>query len=148
MTTSSRIFSHKNYLALIENSVWSTLFRNYFVEEKDIIGNGENACAFYVSSILLFAGYLPRISFTVDGVIFQMWEFSDFFEEIDIKKASIWDVLIWNTSAQSGHHKHIGFCWTDGLSISNSSSKKCIHLHSRDYDGARPVARVYRVKKV
>jgi len=72
MTITRRIFPKENYLKLIENSIGSTLFRNYFMEGLDIVGEKNNACAFYVSSILVLAGYIPRVCFTVvDGIEWQ-----------------------------------------------------------------------------
>ena len=83
MAIKRRIFSRENYLHLIRNSIGSTLFRNYLVDGTDVVGNGNNACAFYVSSILVLAGYFERIAFTVeDGVEWQIRQIPERFSPI------------------------------------------------------------------
>ena len=109
MTNERRVFSKDNFCKLIENSLGSNQFRNYCLDGVDVLEDGNLSCAFFVSSVLVLAGYLPRISFTVVGVEAQLNGLLDVFESIQVTDIQPGDILFWNTSPQSQNHKHIGF---------------------------------------
>jgi len=63
----------KTYLAAIENSVGSKMFRNLYAKvngkNKDITENGNLSCALYVSSLLYLFKLIKDIHATVSGTL-------------------------------------------------------------------------------
>jgi len=103
-----------SYLQFIKNSVGSKMFRNFYAkvngQKKDILGDGDLSCAFFVSAVLANFGLIKRGHCTVDGTISELeqngWQ--------KIKKPKVGAVLVWveKIDEKGGKHKHIGFYWS------------------------------------
>ncbi len=108
------------------------MFRSYFVDDVDVLKNGDLSCAFYVSSLLHIFGLIDRAHFTVDGTEFAMknagW--------VEIKKLKPGCVIFWEPIIQDGnHHRHIGFYIGENQAISNRSSLQAVGEHALHYSG-------------
>src|SRR3989304_622296 len=86
----------KSYLQLIRNSVGSKMFRNFYVKTSDrgqfdALDDGENSCAFYVSSILTIFKKISGIHGRVSSVVNDMKKSG--WAEVNSPQAG--DVLVW-----------------------------------------------------
>jgi len=134
----------KSLLAIVENSVKggdNYLFRNLYVEEDgketDILKNGQNSYAAFVSWILLALELIEHPHATVDGaekdLIASGWQ------EIQELKAGA--VLRWER--QEGH-QHIGFYIGNDEAVSNSSKGTGFPWrHHVTYNNTRKVEKIY-----
>lgn len=122
MTKVKRLIG-RTYLAVIENSVGSNLFRNFYArvngQEQDIMRDGQLSCAFFVSSVLAIFDLIERVHGTVAGTVRDLknsgWQ--------KIKKPKPGAVLVWEKSDFGGdgeYHKHLGFYIGAGQAVSNS----------------------------
>jgi len=128
----------KTLFKLIENSIGSKLFRNnYFIDSKlqskDILKNGQLACAFYVSSLLYLTKFISDLHTTVEGTIKDL-EKNGWYKIDKPKKGAI---VLWDKKSA---HFHIGFCWNKNKAISNSSSKKSPIIHPLNYQNRKILA--------
>ena len=71
-----KLLTYKNYLEVIKKSEKSEMFRSLWVkdqgEEKDILKDGQIACAYYVSSILKIFDLISNPHATVSGTVRDM----------------------------------------------------------------------------
>ncbi len=119
------------YLAVIKNSLDSKTWRNSYVkignQKTDIMKNGNLACAFFVSSVLILFGLVEKIHGTVAGTIVDLkksgWQ--------KTKKLKHGSVIVWEAKIGKGgeSHKHIGFYLGNNLTISNNSKSRKIAKH-------------------
>ena len=108
------------------------MFRSYYVDEVDVLKNGDLACAFYVSSLLLIFKLIDRAHFTVNGTIYAMQQ-SGWYE---IKKPKAGCVVLWHPVIEgSESHYHIGFYVGEKQAISNRSSLGAVGEHPLHYSG-------------
>ena len=123
----------KTYLAMIEDSSGSAMFRKLFVSRQDgpydVIGNGDLACAFFVSSILALC-QLTRdgVHTTVDETIRDMME-SGWYE---VKEKQVGAVVVWGLKLSDTDglmHRHIGFCMGEVLAVSTNSKRRSPQIH-------------------
>lgn len=123
------------YLAMIDNSRWSRQYSRLYVETPggptDVIGDGDLACALFVSSILhifdlIEGGVHTTVSETVSDLETSGW--------YRIEEARPGCVIVWAAKACTDGlmHRHIGFCLSDGVAVSNSSRTKCPIAHRLD----------------
>lgn len=119
-----------SYLSIIKNSVGTKSFRNLYAyrggQKIDITDNGKLSCAFFVSSILVIFGLIPKIHATVRGTIADLkksgWK--------KIKHPKIGSILIWEKKVfGKTPHKHIGFYVSRHRAISNNYKTKSPILH-------------------
>ena len=96
--------------------------------------------------MLTIAGYLPRVSFTVKGMLGQISEHMEGFARKDIGDLSPGDIIIWDQNPYSAEHEHIGFYLGDGQAISNSSSLGKVVMHGVDYGGIRQIKEVFCIR--
>lgn len=117
------------YIATVQNSVGSKMFKQCFAfvngAKKDIAENGVLSCALFVSSILVMFGLLKSRHATVEGALKYMQKNGWY----KIKKPRAGAVLVWEASAESSSHKHIGFYISKNFAISNSSNKNVPTRH-------------------
>ena len=75
MRKNSKILEKENYLAVIRNSVGSKLFNNFYVEgsgqPKDLLDDGYNSCAYYVSSILKMFNLIKDIHLNFEDLVIE-----------------------------------------------------------------------------
>jgi hypothetical protein len=132
----------QSYISMIQNSVWTKMFRNNFFESdgenRDVLKGGADSCAYFVSSVLKIFGLIGNIHVTVAGTIKDMLK--SWREEYKWKTIPIWAILVWE---EKNGHKHVWFYIWGGKAISNSSSKKFVVKHSFDYNGKRSIEKTY-----
>ncbi len=121
------------YLAMIEGSAGSAMFRKLFVMREDgpndVIGNGDLACAFFASAILYMCGLTKGgVHTTVDETIRDMME-SGWYE---VKEKQAGAVVVWGLKLSDTDglmHRHIGFCMGEALAVSTSSKRRSPQIH-------------------
>jgi len=132
----------QSYLTMIKNSVWTRMFRNNIFEldwkKIDILKNWSNSCAYFVSSVLKIFNFIGNIHTTVDWTIADI--LTHWWKEYKWKEIPLWSILVWEVKNE---HKHIWFYVWNNKAISNSSSKKAIIKHSRDYNSKRNIEKIY-----
>ena len=130
------------YMAVIENSQGSYLFKNLYADvdgvKKDILKDGWLSCAFYVSSILTLFKYIKEIHTTVSSTVRDLKESG--WEEIDEPVPG--SVIVWKPGQGTNGHAHIGFYVGDGLAISNDSNKKHPWKWDWKFEGKRDVEKI------
>lgn len=124
------------------------MFRNFYVGtptrgEFDAFSDGENSCAFFVSSVLVIFKKISGIHGTVESVRKDLRE-SGWLEVNEPKEG---DVLIWEKQKfEDGWKEHIGFYIGSGRAISTSSSKKTPLKHELNFSsGKREVVQIFRM---
>lgn len=137
----------KSYIQVIHNSVGSNMFRNFYVKslekgEFDSLDDGENSCAFFVSSILVIFKKLKGIHGTVESTIKDLVDSG--WVEVDKPKSG--DVLVWEAQQfDDGPKEHIGFSVGDGKAISVSWKKKTPIEHDEHFGATnRGIIHIYR----
>ena len=126
-----------SYLAAVQNSVGSKVFRNlYFLEQGkpvDVLRNGDLSCAHFVSFILHHFGLVSHPHTTVRGVLKDLiknnWH--------EIKKKRTGAIIVYENiyfPSSGENHMHIGFYVGRGNTISTSPRKKMPILHGWDRD--------------
>jgi hypothetical protein len=137
----------KTYLAMINNSPGSRMFRNFYLRladgaEFDAVANGQNACAFFVSSLLALFGKVHGIHGTVATTIRDLEELG--WQKIGTPQPG--DVVLWERRDQGdGEHEHLGFFVGAGRAVSTSSSKGEVAEHDLHFGSeARAVTAYYR----
>ncbi len=122
---------YDTYLASIENSIGSNLFRNVYstkdgVPHTDILKDGDLSCAFFVSCLLVLVGYITKPHATVSGLTKEL-ERTGWVQTSSPKKG---DIVVWQPRIVSEEmHPHIGFYIGDNYAVSNSSEKKSPQKH-------------------
>ena len=139
---------YKSYLKLIENSVGSNLFRNFYVKtskkgEFDAFDDGYNSCAFYVSSILYLCKKLSDFHGTVVNTVEDLKKSG--WRKVSEPKPG--DVLVWEPQQfPAGMVSHIGFYIGDGRVISTSIKTKTPVRHEQNFGRQqRKITEIWRV---
>lgn len=128
------------YLALIQNSLGTKMFRNFYAiyedKKQDLTQNGDLACAFYVSFVLHNFGLTKEPHLTVNGTQKDMEESG--WERIEQPKPGV--VIIWaSREFDDGPHKHIGFAISDNQAVSTNSQTGEVYQHEISDDSTRLV---------
>lgn len=111
------------FVQMVRDSVGTNMFRHMWVRRKfrqkpiDVLDDGYNSCAYYVSSVLKIFGKIGDFHATVANTVRDLkssgW--------VEVEEPEVGDVLVWEAVlADDGWHKHLGFYVDDGLAISNS----------------------------
>jgi hypothetical protein len=140
----------KTYLKMIHNSIGTGMFRNWYVQtpergEFDAMKDGEDSCAFYVSSLLKIYDKVAGIHGTVDGTVKDLessgWQV--------VGEAKEGDVLVWEAQQFGGkQQRHIGFYVGNGKAVSASYTKKVVVEHEQTFgDQNRKVEQIFRMNK-
>jgi hypothetical protein len=138
----------KTYLKVIHNSVGSNLFRNFYVSlpeigEFDALDDGENSCAFFVSSVLVIFKKLKAVHGMVDSTIKDLVESG----WVEANQPNEGDILVWEAlQFDDGVKEHIGFSIGDGQAISTSRAEKTPVEHDQYFgDTKRKITHIYRM---
>lgn len=115
-------------LTVIKKSVGTKMFQTIYAkvngQKKDITAGGDLSCAFYVSSILAFSGFIDRAHSTVTGTVAAMkqdgW--------VATKKLEPGVVIVWGPNPTHAHD-HIGFYLGNDKAASNIREKKVPGIH-------------------
>jgi hypothetical protein len=138
----------KTYLKLIENSVGTAMFRNWYVEspeqgEFDAMVDGEDSCAFYVSGVLKIFSKVTDIHGTITSTVKDLeesgWQV--------VKDPNPGDVLVWEPQNFSGRaQSHIGFYIGNSKAVSTSFKEKSVVEHDLNFGGQnRKIEQAYRL---
>lgn len=139
----------ENYLAVIENSRGTKMFRNFYIKisgkKEDNTKNGILSCAYFVSAILAMFGLINETNINVNGLVEEMrkcgWK--------KIKNPRRGSVLVWeNKKFDDKQHKHIGFFIGSGKAISNSFKKKMPVVHHWTFGRNRKIEAIFWHKKL
>lgn len=112
----------KSYLAAIRNSSGANTWRNFYAvdngTERDVLGDGDMSCAYFVSSITTMFGLSKTIHMTVDSTIKDLEEYG--WTKIDTPRDGA--VLVWEPQdfGEAGSFIHIGFYIGNKKAISTS----------------------------
>ncbi|HEX8762764.1 MAG TPA: hypothetical protein VF733_03310 [Candidatus Saccharimonadales bacterium] len=138
----------KTYLHLIQNSVGSEMFRNFYIQtsdgqEMDALADGSNSCAFYVSSVLTLFKKHSGVHGTVKSVIADLDRSG--WQRIEEGAMMPGDVILWTAVELEGKwYEHVGFYVGDNRAISTSWTEKRVIEHDVYFDGARTIGQVFR----
>jgi len=138
----------KSFIKALENSVGSNLFRNFYVSTTsngvfDALNDGQDSCAFYVSSLLVIFHKIKMVHGTVDGLKSDLkesgWQL--------VKKPKTGDVLIWEAKKFKGRNQeHAGFYLKNNQAISISYKQGQPKIHNINFDQEkRRVSEIYRL---
>ncbi len=123
-----------SYLKVINNSVGTRLFRNFYADvgnkKQDITKDGQFSCAFFVSSILNIFNLIKESHLTVSGTVKDMkksgWR--------EIKKLKRGVVIVWGArKIGRSVNEHIGFYVGNKQAISNGYLKRVPVRHHFTY---------------
>jgi|CXWL01.1.fsa_nt_gi hypothetical protein len=144
------------YLAMIQNSSGCDLFRKLYVRTpdglKEVIGDGDLACAYFVSSILTLFVLVDCVHTTVDATVADM--VASGWIEIDKDHPEAIQpgmVLVWESKlCEDGlHHLHIGFAISVMVGLSNVLEVGRPGLHLITFgDKNRAIARIFSHPKL
>lgn len=122
------------YLAAIENSVGSNLFRKLYYRVDgnkviDVLDDGDLSCAVFVSSILYLFKLIKERHTTVKSTLEDISK-AGWYEIKGPKRGAI---ILWDYKRKPdgtrGEHRHLGFFISLKTAISNSSSKRAVARH-------------------
>ena len=141
---------YETYIAVIRNSVGSTMFSNFYASvdgvKTDVMNDGQTSCAFYVSSVLTMLGLMKRVHATVDATIKDLeesgWSRVRETHSRLVLSGSGGDILVWEAKEIGGRrsrHFYIG----NGLAVSNNFDTRTPQVHDDSYNGTREIEAVY-----
>lgn len=142
-----KLLKHRNYLAMINNSVGSKQYQNLWGEWEngkieDITKGGELSCAVYVTSILKLFGLIREQKATVSSTVTRIKK--EGWIAISKKEIEPGDVIVWKRNDSGSIHPHIGFYVGNSNAVSNSTELRKIVRHSWNYSGKRKITEVLR----
>ena len=145
-----KFLKKKSLLVIVTNSVKggdNYLFKNIYAknqqgEEIDILENGENSCAVFVSWILLALEMIKRPHATVGGVEKDLAD-SGWYEIKDLRQGA---VLLWESKPGQYDglpHRHLGFFMGNNEAISNDTPSGFPRRHHATYNDSRKIEKIY-----
>lgn len=151
-----KFLKRKSLLAIVFNSIRggdNYLFRNIYAKneegkEIDILEDGKNSCATFVSWTLLAVELIKRPHATVEGTEKDLVD-SGWFEIKELKPGAI---LIWEKASDNDKllgeyalkRRHMGFYVGDNSAISNDSKDRGFpHKHHYTYNDTRKIEKIY-----
>ena len=138
----------KTYLQLIHNSIGTAMFRNFYIETsegiEDALSDGDNSCAFFVSSVLTILKQLTGVHGTIKNTIEDLRKNN--WQEVSEQDLCPGDVIVWSAMEfEDGAYEHIGFYTGDNKAVSTSQREKRVAEHDLHFgDVNRPIEYVFR----
>src|SRR3989338_5676566 len=147
----------KNYMAMVQNSLGTKMFRNFFLEvskkERDILEEGRLSCAVFASSILYLsnsvlefygqAHWIDFIHANVPSTEKDMTK-NGWYTVSELRPGA---VLIWEKiNANGSQNWHMGFFLGNKMAISNDSGKDNTgvpHQPHYTYQDTRKIEKIY-----
>ena len=135
------------YLAMIVDSDGCQMFQRLYVQTpegpKDVIGDGDLACSFFVSSLLTLCGLIQggvhtTVNETEKDMIASGW--------VEIEKPRPGAVIVWESKLCDDGlmHRHIGFAISSEAALSNISERRMPGFHLMTFgEKNRLVEKVY-----
>lgn len=143
----------KSLIAIVQNSIKggdNYLFRNVYGknekgEEIDILENGRNSCAAFVSWVLMAIELIKKPHATVEGTEKDLINSGWYpIEEYREGAVLLWSGILGELLGQENiKHRHMGFCVGDGQAISNDSNSGFPRKHHVTYNDSRKVEKIY-----
>ncbi|HEX8994058.1 MAG TPA: hypothetical protein VF803_02290 [Candidatus Paceibacterota bacterium] len=126
-----------SYIAMIENSVGTNLFRNRYYtirgETIDVLEDGDLSCAVFVTSILHHFDLVEEVHTTVIGGVEDL-ERSGWQKISEPRKGAI---ILWGFKKKDdgtqGKHRHLGFYLDEQSAVSNDSDSRVVWKHHPTY---------------
>lgn len=147
----------ETFVRAAENAPGTRIFRSLLVrdaegKEYDVLADGEYSCAYFVSSLLALAGFLPEPVATVDSLEKRLAEAG--WEKRAPEGIEPGDVLIWapETFADGTSNRHAGIAVSPAEAVSTNYMTKAVARHhvtfGRNQDGSpkREIESVFRRK--
>jgi len=143
MSEKPKILLRESYLAMIENSPGTKMFRSVFAEtengkKEDILNDGKLSCAYFVSSLLLPFRLIERVHVTVPGTMKDLT--ASGWGLIDVVREGA--VVLWRSREypDGEAHAHVGFALRAGEAVSTDYAKKEVVRHPMtELNGRREV---------
>lgn len=154
--TSVKTLLYPTYIFMIRNSVGTMMFREYYAEinnvKKEILRQGDLACAYYVSAILRIFDLTEKVRTTVLDTARDL-ENAGWYK---IDKPKVGSILVWKAKKFKNQevHRHIGFYLGDKNAISNNADLGFPEIHhytfgeTKSGKAKRPVEVIYWNKKL
>ncbi len=146
----------KTLLQMIHNSVGTAMFKSFYVRtsergEFDALGNGDNSCAFYVSSVLVIFKLIDSAHATVGSLVDDLERSGWLAVETAASSGPILlpgDVIVWEAAdAPDGRYEHVGFFVGKQRAVSTSYATKLVAEHDLYFgDAHRPIKQVFRFR--
>jgi hypothetical protein len=147
-----KFLKKKSLLTILQNSTEggeNRLFRNVYARDEkgneiDILENGKNSCAAFVSWVLLTVELIKRPHATVESTEKDLLA-SDW---VEINEPRPGAVLIWDKiegemlGIDNVQHRHIGFYVGNEEAISNSQETGSPVKHHFTYNGKRKIQKI------
>jgi len=145
-----KFLKNKSLLAIVTNSIKggdNFLFKNLYArnqqgEEIDILEDGKNSCAVFVSWILLALEMVKKPHATVEGVEKDLAE-SGWYEIKELRPGA---VLVWESKVGQFDgllHRHAGFFVGNDEAISNDTASGFPRRHHVTYGDSRKIEKIY-----
>lgn len=119
-------------LAMTVGSIGSKQYRCLYIDHPsgpiDVIGDGDLACAFFISSVLTLCNLIDCVHTTVDEVIKDLIESG----WVTTTKPKAGAVVIWAAKLSGSDnlmHRHIGLCINKFQAVSTNPQAKSPQLH-------------------
>lgn len=145
-----------NLVTMAQNACGSNQYRNYYVDDCDILKNGDLSCAWFVSSLLVCNRLIDGVSFTVRGLETRLQE-SPCWDEVhfDLLFGNLkpGDIIFWDSIPfKKEKHYHVGIYTGSENAISNRSLTGQPGKHHIRYTGLSdndelnevPILKVFR----
>ena len=142
-----QLLEKDTYLAMIENSIGTHLFRNNYAlidgVKTDITSDGDLSCSFFVSSLLKHFNLIDNAiapHTRTEGLVKNM--LGNGWRETNTPHKG--DVVVWEDKDQKrGTFPHIGFYIDKETVISHRDTKRTPIKHHITFDGTREVIATY-----
>lgn len=126
---------HESYLSMVESSLGSTVWQHYYAEidgeRQDIMDGGSNACAWFVSGILIMHGLIKASHATVSSTVKDLKESG--WVVIDQPKAGAIIVYEAQKFEDGSTHTHMAISVGDEQAVSTSYTKAVPIKHDWRY---------------
>jgi hypothetical protein len=144
------VLRKETYLKMLENAPGTRLFNSVIVRFKDsgkildVLGDGENSCAAFVSSVMMLAGLLEKQSATVESVRKKLLEKK--WNKVSAEQIFPGDVVFWEgIRFETGDiHEHVGFALSATEAVSTDYKQKQVVTHNIDFNGERKIELILR----
>jgi len=147
-----KILLYESYFRMIKNSIDTKMFRNLYLDKSgkkvDIIENGNIACAYFVSNLMLIWGLISSGHATIKGAIRDMER--NGWKKVCLNGIKQGDVIVWEEirGFERRIRSHIGFYIGNKKAISNDDKKGMIKIHNWTYENKRRIIAIYTHPKL
>ena len=144
------ILVKESLLAFVNNSIGTKAYRNLYGfhggKHVDFLGDGDNSCAYFVSSTLRAFKLVRTQHATVSGTVRAM-EKKGWYR---VDRPKIGDIIVWGAALDHNQvvHRHIGFYTGRGRAVSTHPIKGKVVSHHWTFGGKHGVEAIFRSPKL